>query len=84
MSSRGNDKTIVIEKLGSVPIPVSLKIIYADNTSEIIYRTAKEWANGNSTILIEHSVTKEIKKLELGNREIPDVNKRNNEYFVER
>lgn len=69
---------VIIKKVGSYPVPIDLKITYADETEEIIHKPASVWKNGESTHRIKINNTKSYKKLELISVLGPDVNKQNN------
>lgn len=80
-----NNKTITVQinRLGNVPIPVSLMIIYSDDSEQIIEKKADIWKRGNTSIMIDIEKNKTIKRLELGSKYIPDINHKNNIYFFE-
>ncbi len=78
--NEGNN--IVIEKIGSYPVPIDLKIIYSDGSEEIIHRIASVWKNGNSEHNINVGGNKEIKKVEILTLLGPDVNPKNNVYEI--
>lgn len=82
---RQNDNTmkIQINRLGIIPIPVSLMIIYSDDSEQIIEKKADIWKNGHTSITIEIEKNKTIKRLELGNKYIPDINHKNNSFIFE-
>ncbi|RLD69295.1 MAG: peptidase [Bacteroidetes bacterium] len=71
---------ITIEKIGSLPEPIYIKIFYEDDSIAIIKESAEVWKNGNTRYKITHTAKKKIKKLILGNETIPDINKKNNLY----
>ena len=72
---------ITIQKIGNLPVPIYLEVFYKDDSKEIINKTAEVWKNGNASYTINHTSKKKIKKLVLGNKIIPDVNKKNNTYI---
>ncbi len=76
----GNE--IVIEKIGSYPIPVDIKIIYEDYSEEVIHKTAAIWKNGENEYLINGDKSKKIKKTEIMTLLGPDVNSQNNIYEI--
>jgi hypothetical protein len=73
----GGKVKVVVEKVGKLPIPVSLKIIFDDESDLIIYKRADVWKNGVNEIMIEADILKNIKSITLGNSKIPDVNEEN-------
>lgn len=74
----GKTTNVIIKKVGSYPVPVDLKILYADGTEEIIHKPASVWKNGDDTFKIDLNNNKNYKKLELISILGPDVNKANN------
>lgn len=73
---------VIIERIGSIPVPVKITITYIDDSSETIYRTAKVWQNKNRGLTIKTGSDKEIKSIELGDSQIPDVNSDNNIFYT--
>lgn len=69
---------IEVENNGYLPVPVYLKITCEDG--EIIKHKEKMdvWKNGKTELKININTNKNIKKVELGNAEIPDKNNENN------
>ena len=77
------DNRITIENIGGLPVPVSLKITFSDNSVKEIYKTAEVWKGNDKAIKISFDDSKQVKKLELSdNYLIPDVNRSNNIYIV--
>ena len=81
VNKNSKETTIVIEKIGLLPIPIYLKIAYEDSSEGIVTRGAEIWKTGKN----EHQITinndKEIVSLELGNSYIPDMNADNDIYL---
>ncbi len=78
------DNKIIIEKIGNLPVPVSLQITYSNDIKEEVYRTAEIWKNGDSIFELSTDPDKQIKKIILSNRfEIPDINRSDNVYTTE-
>jgi len=69
---------IIVEKKGIIPIPLKLTIKYSDNSIDSIYKTAGIWQNGNNIYSIILNTNKEIQKIDLGDKIIPDVDRENN------
>ena len=69
---------IIIRKVGNIPVPVQLKLIFEDDSTEIIYRTAIVWKEGNDLIEIIFESEKDLKEVILGSDSIPDVDPENN------
>ncbi len=75
---------IIIENKGNLPVPVALKYTFSDDTETLYYETAKIWKSGKKEITIKSSYqdkSLQIKKIELGNSQIPDVNIKDNIYY---
>ena len=70
--------SVVITNKGGKPVPVDLVIDFADGSSQKIHRSIAVWEKGNSTITIQLSTSKKIKKLTLGSVHTPDSNKKDN------
>jgi hypothetical protein len=77
LSSKGT--SIIIEKIGNIPIPVNINITFSDGTIDTLYQSAKIWKDEQKEYLfyLEHG-HKKIAKVELDCRKIPDVNIDNN------
>lgn len=69
---------VIIKKVGSYPVPIDLKVTYADQTEEVIHKPASVWKNGESTYQLKINSDKEFKKIELISILGPDVNPKNN------
>jgi hypothetical protein len=74
--------TVLIKKVGALPIPVQLTIITLDGSEFNIYREISVWKNNFTEIEISTEI-KDIKEIILGSDRIPDVNKANNFFFAE-
>ncbi|MBN2424075.1 MAG: M1 family metallopeptidase [Calditrichaceae bacterium] len=72
---------VLIEKVGSLPVPVRLNISYTDSVEAIIDRPASVWSNCAARIMIKVDHADKIKSIELGGPYIPDVNVENNIYL---
>ena len=78
VSETGNQKQIIIESIGSKPVPVDLSVIFADGSTKKIHQTIAVWQNGNKTTTIKFEDSKKINRIELGSVHVPDANKKNN------
>lgn len=76
----GNKYRITVKRYGEIPIPVSLTVIYADSSSETVYRPITVWEKGDSKIKIEVKSDREVREIQLGNAHIPDAVAENNVY----
>ncbi len=78
---------VTIKKVGSVPIPVQLKFVYDEvDKQEIIYENASIWKDGKDEIVLEYKLSDaaNVIKIELGSDLIPDTDKTNNIYLLEK
>lgn len=71
------ERKIVVENVGGLPLPVYLTIYYEDGEEEIIKTTAEIWKQGNSTYEVIINSDKNITQINLGNENIPDLDKSN-------
>jgi len=74
--------SIIVERKGSYPAPINLKITYDDGNVELLHQTPAVWKNGEQTFSFEKPVFKKIKKVELIDEYKIDVNPSNNFYTV--
>ena len=77
-----NIMLVSIDCLGNVPVPVCLTIIYSDNTEKQIDKKADIWKNGERSLKLEIKTDKLVKRLELGNKYIPDIDLKNNTHIL--
>jgi hypothetical protein len=80
-NQKGN---LVIERKGDMPVPIHLKIIYTDNTEDIIKETAAIWKDGAREYVVVLFPAKTVKQAVLGNSQIPDANMKDNLYSAEK
>jgi hypothetical protein len=73
---------IIVRKPGSFPVPIELKLIYEDDSEEIIYHTASVWKDGDITFEIKFETDKYLKEVILGSDLIPDVDSDNNYILI--
>ncbi|MBU6341754.1 MAG: M1 family metallopeptidase [Bacteroidetes bacterium] len=69
---------ITIARVGNLPVPVWLQIRYADGSSETIHKTPDVWKDGKKSIQIAAAAGKTVLFLQLGNRNVPDSNPKDN------
>jgi hypothetical protein len=72
-----------VEKVGTLPVPVVVKFFYEDNTSDVITKSTSVWKSGNNEFLVEFKPAKKVIRVEVGEKSIPDVDKKNNKYEFE-
>ena len=73
---------ILIEKIGRLPVPVELNVTFADSTTKQISRGIEVWRSGVSGISLNLPGHKKILSVQLGSDHIPDANKENNYFSV--
>lgn len=69
---------ITVEKIGNVPVPIDLIITYTDGTTESVHKTPAVWKSGLKELNIEFKPAKQIKKIEINTKTVPDANPKNN------
>ncbi|MDR6782548.1 hypothetical protein ABIE26_000964 [Pedobacter africanus] len=74
--------SIQIENKSLKPLPVDLKLEYADGSSEKIHHSIGVWENGDPLIRIEVISVKNLKKVILGSVHVPDKDKSDNVFRV--
>ena len=72
---------VTIEKIGDLPVPVDLTVIYKDQTEQNIHQPAAIWENRHKAV-IPIKTNKNILEMTLGNEYIPDTNPTNNLYTI--
>src|SRR6056297_2602646 len=70
---------IYIRRTGKLPVPVELTLQFSDNSDFSYHQTASIW-KGKNMLVIPIKTNKKLKKINLGNEYIPDVNLKNNIY----
>jgi len=71
---------LVIERRGDFPTPVYARVFYRDNGEEVVTAPMSVWKNGNREIEIGLKFNIPVKRIELGNPGIPDIDSGNNVY----
>jgi aminopeptidase N len=77
------DNSVIIEKIGTHPIPIQLKFIFENGKEVDKYISTAIWKDGQSKVPVELPRNHEVVKIELGNDHIPDVNTDNNIWEIE-
>ncbi|NJD21798.1 MAG: M1 family metallopeptidase [Melioribacter sp.] len=76
---RKDGVSISISNKGGLPVPIKIKFYYDDGTDAVVYdKTSDEWKTGNVGITTVIPSKKNVIKAELGNTQIPDVNRNDN------
>lgn len=82
ISHTGYSYSIKIENVGGLPLPIDLYIEYTDGSTDSIYKKIDIWQSEQRFIIIDHPTEKRIERIRLGNKNIPDINKNNNSFFL--
>jgi hypothetical protein len=77
----GNKYSVIINAIGTKPVPVDLLIEYKDGSSKSIHRDISCWEKGNNSIVLSFETLKAIEQLKLGDVHTPDIDKTNNIYL---
>jgi aminopeptidase N len=70
--------SVIITNKGGKPLPVDLKIEFADGSSTTIHKSIEAWQKENSTVTILLPAGKKIKKISLGGVHTPDRDLKDN------
>ena len=80
IQKRGINTSILVKKIGNMPVPVYLTLIFNDGEIEHIEKSATVWENDNQSVEIVIQSNKNISEIRLGNDQIPDADRTNNDY----
>ncbi|MFA6026896.1 MAG: M1 family metallopeptidase [Ignavibacteriaceae bacterium] len=69
---------VEIKRIGTMPIPVSIQLIYADGNTKVFHESTNVWKDGKTLKEFNYPLEGELIKVVLGTDEIPDVDKSNN------
>ncbi|HYM95111.1 MAG TPA: peptidase, partial [Chitinophagaceae bacterium] len=69
---------VIITNKGGAPLPVDLKLEFADGSTSIIHKSVEVWKKENKTITLSLPTGKKIKKITLGAVHTPDRDKKDN------
>jgi len=81
IQKENNRQELVVEKRGSLPVPVRLKIRFKDGSEETVKRSAEIWKKSNRFVY-QLPENKTISFIYLGGMNIPDSYPENNFYTV--
>ncbi|NOX85602.1 MAG: M1 family metallopeptidase [Chlorobi bacterium] len=76
----GNE--IIIENYGGLPLPVVVTCEFEDGTKETYKESVSVWSSQNPAVIVQANPDKIIKKVVLGDKQIPDINKENNQMEI--
>jgi aminopeptidase N len=71
---------VTVQRVGNMPVPVHLRYVYEDGTSETHVEGTSIWKDGRRQTVIRKNTNKPIRLIDLGSLEIPDVNLDNNSW----
>ena len=80
VQTTGGKTEVMIKKIGQLPVPVNLRIKFADGNERNIDKSADVWKNGDTKCIIHFEHIEDIVSIDLGNAYIPDQNHDNNRY----
>lgn len=72
--NEGGRKYVTVSNDGGLPLPIKLKIYFADNSEENISVSPRVWKNGEKKVEVNLNTNKEILEIELGDELVPDIN----------
>lgn len=70
--------SIIITNKGGKPLPIDLKIEFADGNTTTIHKTIEVWQKENATVALPLPAGKKIKKITLGAVHTPDSDPKDN------
>ncbi|MBU1008557.1 MAG: M1 family metallopeptidase [Bacteroidetes bacterium] len=74
-----NDRKVVIENPGGLPLPIELKVVFSDGSNTSIKLSAMVWNMHKEAAIVDVPGTMPIRSVSLGSKDIPDVDRKNNE-----
>ncbi len=75
-----NNYSIEIEKTGNLPVPIVVTITDTDGQEYVKELNVNCWKNGETKQILTFENIKNAKNIVLGNSNIPDINKKNNNW----
>ncbi len=75
---------VTVEKVGNVPVPIDLIVTYADSTTENVSKNITVWKTGAKEVKVDFKPKKEITKVELNTKTVPDANEKNNVFEMKK
>jgi hypothetical protein len=73
-----NNDVVMINRNGTLPVPVHLVVEYTDGSTQTIHHNAAVWKDGKHNLKAAGASGKKVKKATLGLRTIPDSMPKNN------
>ena len=65
-------------------VPIDLNVTYTDSTTENIHKSTALWKTGNKETKIDLKTKKEIQKVELNTKLVPDADSKNNVFELKK
>jgi len=84
VSVKKNKVKITVEKIGSMPVPVALKLSYKDGKTKEYYENTSVWKDGKTKKEFTYPVEGALIKVQLGKDEIPDTDKSTNIFEIKK
>jgi Aminopeptidase N len=78
VSKLTNDNNVVVENVGGLPLPITLKVEYKNGISAIYNKDTSIWKYDSKTVVLVLPENGEIKSVEIICDYIPDINHLNN------
>jgi len=83
VSREGDFYRVVIERVGRYPVPIDLRIAFADGSVSDQHAPVSVWRDGIRSWTLELPADKVIETIELGEPNIPDADPSNNWYTTD-
>jgi hypothetical protein len=77
-----NDRKVVIENIGGLPLPVYMEIVLSNGSSMNMEVSLIEWSKNKDFVIVDIPGDIAIRSVKIGNPRIPDIDKKNNEILI--
>ena len=77
-SQKSQNVSVTVNKIGKLPTAIEVTFEFGNGESKKISEKAFIWKEGNNRFSINFKTSEIVKKVVLGNKYIPDINKDNN------
>jgi hypothetical protein len=74
----GSNINITIEKIGNIPVPIDLRLVFEDKSEKFITESAYIWKDGRTGIVLNYKSDKKLIAIGLDSDRIPDSDRSNN------
>jgi aminopeptidase N len=75
-----NSQTLIVSRIGNIPVPIHLEVEYTDGSKQTFHETAAIWKDKKGNYPIRLAQGKTAKTAKLGLKTIPDANPKDNEW----